>query len=136
MTTIKRTMLCLHITFTQNGIKKEIKHNYFNNYERLFMCKKKLETLLYRLNYNYTLYNNTFIYFNNMIDILNQLPYPYYTIVNNIILSQPVNDDKTCFLHMLYNDDNHFTIIIEERTLNKVLEIVFYDEIKVIPLIN
>ena len=134
MTTIKRTMSCMQITFLKNGIKKEKNNCYFNDYERLLDCKKQVETLLYKLNYDYTLYNDTLMYFNNVLHILNRLP--SRSILNKITLSQAVNNNKTCFLHMLYNKNNHFTIIIEERSLNKVLEIIFYDAVMVIPLIN
>ena len=129
-------MSCLHITFINKGEQKQIKNTFFNDYERSFTCKKQVETLLYKLNYNYTLYNDTLLYFNNMVDILNQLPYPFSKIINEIILIQSVNIDKTCFLNMFYNEDNHFTITIVERTLNKILEIVFYNETIVIPLIE
>lgn len=124
----------MQITFIQNGIKKEINNSYLNECERSLMCKKTVETLLYKLNYDYRFYNNTLISFNHVLHLLNTLP--FNVILNKIILSQPVNNHKTCFLHMLYNKNNHFTIIIEQCDLNKVLEIVFYTQIIHIPLIN
>ena len=134
MTTIKRTMSCIKVTSINNSIKKEKNIHYFDNYERSFMCKKIVETVLYKLNCDYTLYNDIVMYFNNMLHILNK-EFPS-CILNKTLISQPVNNKKTCFLHMLYNKDNQFTIIIEESSLNKVLEIIFYNEIMLIPLIH
>ena len=131
-------MSCIKATFIKNGIKKETKISYFDDYERSLFCKNQIETLLYTLNYDYTLYNSTLMYFNGIVHLLNQIPspYPLHTILNKIVLHQPVNTYKTCFIHMFYNNDNHLTIIIEERALNKMLEIIFYDETIVIPLIH
>ena len=136
MTTIKKRMFFAKIILVEQNVIKNVRiFNFSSDDERISYCKNNIEMFFYSMNYDYNVFHNTLLYFNNLSHLLDKLPPPYDDIVSKIKVSHPVNNTKTCFLHMFYKN-NYFTIHIEDKTKNKSFQILFYNDTVVIPLIN